>query len=124
MCTNLFQEIVEDVTSNRVSLKVKVNVHILAKSAGVVIPVGACIPKALQDSIRLEKDIFHPTTGISNCFKVGRQQRYKIKHEIMRILVGTKELPLRGAQHRGFIHKCPVRYMKHFIHEQIHRGLK
>ena len=56
----LFQEVVEYVTTNGISLEVEVNVHVLSKSAGIVISICPCISKTLEDSIWLEKDFLHP----------------------------------------------------------------
>ena len=37
------------------TFEIKVDVHVFAKSGRVVIPVGLCIPKRLEDVIRLRK---------------------------------------------------------------------
>jgi len=51
--TNFFKKVVVDVTSNRVAFEVKINVHVLAKTARVVISLSFSIAKSFQNAVRL-----------------------------------------------------------------------
>ena len=47
-------------STHRISLEIKVNIHVLSKSTGIIISVCACIAKTLQYCIGLQKNIFDP----------------------------------------------------------------
>jgi len=49
--TRLLKQIVADMTANRITLEVKIYVHILAEPRRVVITVCFCIAKCFQDCI-------------------------------------------------------------------------
>ena len=55
----LLQEIVVDVTTNGVPLEVEVDVHVLSKPRGVVIPIGLGVAERFQNIIGLKEDVFH-----------------------------------------------------------------
>lgn len=57
---HLFQEVVLDVASGRVSLEVKVNIHVLAKPTGIIIPIGLGVSKCLHDLIGPNQHVGHP----------------------------------------------------------------
>lgn len=57
---HLLQQVAVDVSSNRIPLEVEVDVHVLAKAAGVVVAVGAGIAKGFQHAGGLEKNVLHP----------------------------------------------------------------
>ena len=48
-------------STHRISLEIKVNIHVLSKSTGIIISVCARIAKTLQYCIGLQKNIFDPT---------------------------------------------------------------
>ena len=58
--THLFQEIVVDVTTNWVALKVEVDVHVLAEPTGVVIAVCLGITESLEDTVGLQQNALDP----------------------------------------------------------------
>lgn len=47
-------------STHRISLEIKVNIHVLSKSTGIIISVCARIAKTLQNCIGLQKNIFDP----------------------------------------------------------------
>jgi len=49
--STLFQQVIADVASDRITLKVKMNVHVLAKSGRVVVSVGFGVAKRLQNGV-------------------------------------------------------------------------
>lgn len=55
----LLQEIVVDVTTNGVPLEVEVDVHVLSKPRGVVIPIGLGVSECFQNVVGLKENILH-----------------------------------------------------------------
>ena len=55
----LLQEIVVDVTTNGVALEVEVDVHVLSKPGGVVVPIGLGVAESFQNVIGLKENVFH-----------------------------------------------------------------
>ena len=49
------------------TFKVKIDIHVFAKSRRVIISVGSRISERLQDVIRLKKNIFYPLDLILLC---------------------------------------------------------
>lgn len=49
-------------SSDRIPFEVEVNVHVLAKTTRVIVPVGFSVAKSLQNAVRLKQDILHPVT--------------------------------------------------------------
>ena len=47
-------------STHRISLEIKVNIHVLSKSTGIIISVCARVAKTLQYCIGLQKNIFDP----------------------------------------------------------------
>ena len=47
-------------STHRISLEIKVNIHVLSKSTGIIISICPCIAKTLQYCIGLQKNIFDP----------------------------------------------------------------
>jgi hypothetical protein len=57
--TTLLQQIIVDVSADRIAFKIEMDVHVFAKSRTVVIAIGFCIAKSFQDRIRLKEDVFY-----------------------------------------------------------------
>ena len=55
--SGLFQEVVVYVSSHWVSLEVKIDVHVLAKSGGVVISIRLGVSERLQDIVGHEENV-------------------------------------------------------------------
>ena len=55
----LLQEVVVDVTTDRVAFEVEVDVHVLSKPRGVVIPIGLGVSECFQNVIGLKENILH-----------------------------------------------------------------
>ena len=56
----LLQQVAVDVSTNRIPLEIEVDVHVLAKAAGVVVAIGAGIAKGFEHTGGLEEHILHP----------------------------------------------------------------
>lgn len=54
----LLQQVVDDIPSNRGALEVELDVHVLAKAAGVVIADGLGVAEGLEDRVAMEKFVF------------------------------------------------------------------
>ena len=59
---DLFEKVVVDMTPNRVTLEVEVDVHVLPEPARVIVAVRLCITERLQDAVRLKENILDPKT--------------------------------------------------------------
>lgn len=58
--SRLFKQEICDNTTDRVMLKIELNIHIFAKTWRIVIAVGFRISKWLENRIRLDKHILNP----------------------------------------------------------------
>lgn len=56
----LLKQIVVDMAANGVSFKIKVDIHVLAETAGVIITIGLGVPESLQDAVGFQQRVFHP----------------------------------------------------------------
>ena len=56
----LLQEVVVDVTTDRVAFEVEVDVHVLSEAGRVVVPVGLSIAECLENIIGGQEHFFHP----------------------------------------------------------------
>ena len=63
-CPNLFQKVIKYMSTHWIAFKIKVNIHVLSKSTGVVISVGSCIAKTLQNCIGLQENVLCPVENI------------------------------------------------------------
>ena len=57
-------------SSDGIPLEVKVDVHVLAEAAGVVITSGLCVTESFKEGVGLDQDVLHPGDALkhSNCF--------------------------------------------------------
>ena len=49
--TRLLKKIIVDMTSNRVTFEIKVDVHVFSKSGGIVIAICLGVPESLQNIV-------------------------------------------------------------------------
>jgi hypothetical protein len=54
---NLFQQVIEDTSANRLALEIKFNFHVFAETRTVVVSGSLGIPEGFQNGIRLEKPV-------------------------------------------------------------------
>lgn len=60
--SRFFEQVISDISTNRISLKVEIYIHVFSKSRWIVIPLGLCIAESFQDGIWLDQDILNPET--------------------------------------------------------------
>ena len=57
--TRLFQQKIGDYPTNRIMLKIKLDVHVFSETWWIVISIGFCIAKRLENRVGLNQHIFH-----------------------------------------------------------------
>lgn len=56
----LFQQVIIDMSTYGVSFKIKIDIHIFSKAAGVVITVSFRIAKSFQNTVGFQQHVLHP----------------------------------------------------------------
>lgn len=56
----LFQEVLVNVATYRVALKVEMYVHVFAETWRIVIAIGFGVTESLQDGVGLNENVFYP----------------------------------------------------------------
>ena len=64
----LFQQIVTDVASDRISFEVEVDGHVFAEPAGIVVTIRLGIAECFKDTVRLEEDVLYSENEINPVF--------------------------------------------------------
>jgi hypothetical protein len=57
--TRLFKKVIQDVTTRRIALVIKLYIHVLPKSARIIITIGFRVSKSFKYWIRLKKFVFN-----------------------------------------------------------------